>query len=129
MVRRLDSHTKGSGFKPLSSKYFYFCRKFFFFKVFWKFFIPLNKTDSSQTHFGFTNLGPEMLIFSVIAKRNFKFWFGSPCIIFHTYIICFNSRIWNISALLNKLMISHSVTNLSKYKHINHLIFDFWKTI
>ena len=39
-----------------------------------------NKTDDSQTHFGFINIGSEMLIFRVIAKTNFKFWFGSPCI-------------------------------------------------
>ena len=56
--------------------------------LFWKFFIALNKTDNSQTHFGFTNLGPEMLIFSVIAKRNFKFWFGSPDdIVWWTYVL------------------------------------------
>ena len=40
----------------------------------------VNKTDSSQTHFGFTNHGSEMVIYRVRAKRNFKFWFGSPCI-------------------------------------------------
>ena len=39
----------------------------------------INKTDSSQRHFGFTNHGSEMLIYSVRAKRNFKLWFGSPC--------------------------------------------------
>ena len=43
----------------------------------------LNKTYRSQTHFGFTNHGSEMLIYSVRAKRNFKFWFGSPCTLKH----------------------------------------------
>ena len=37
------------------------------------------KLDASQTHFGFTNIGSEMHSFRVIAKRHFKFWFGSPC--------------------------------------------------
>ena len=35
---------------------------------------------TSQTHFGFTNIGSETYIFRFIAKRNLKFWFGSPCI-------------------------------------------------
>ena len=37
------------------------------------------KLDASQTHFGFTNMGSEMHGFRVIAKRHFKFWFGSLC--------------------------------------------------
>ena len=41
--------------------------------------------DASQTHFGFTNNWSEMHTFSVIAKRNFKFWFGSPCITHQKY--------------------------------------------
>ena len=41
------------------------------------------KTTASQTHFGFTNLGLELLSFWVIALRKGEFWFGSPC----TYVI------------------------------------------
>ena len=36
---------------------------------------------ASETHFGFTIMESEMHSFRVIAKRNFKFWFGSPCMI------------------------------------------------
>ena len=36
------------------------------------------KPDSPQMHFGFTNIESEMHSFRVIAKTNFKFWFGSP---------------------------------------------------
>ena len=32
----------------------------------------------NKSYFGFTNIGSETLIFRVIAKTNFKFWFGSP---------------------------------------------------
>ena len=34
---------------------------------------------ASKTDFGFTNKGSEMHSLRVITKRNFKFWFGSPC--------------------------------------------------
>ena len=36
---------------------------------------------ATETHFGFIIMGSEMHSFRVIAKRNFKFWFGSPCTI------------------------------------------------
>ena len=37
------------------------------------------KTATSQTHFGFTNMGSKELIFRVIAIWKGKFWFGSLC--------------------------------------------------
>ena len=36
--------------------------------------------QASETHFGFTNMGPEMLSFRERANWKSKFWFGSPCI-------------------------------------------------
>ena len=47
--------------------------------------------DASKTHFGFTNIGSKTHIFRVIAKRNFKFWFGSPCKCFHPLISDFTT--------------------------------------
>ena len=46
-----------------------------------------NKTNASQTHFGFINLGSEMLSFWIIALRKGEFWVGSPCKmkLFQTY--------------------------------------------
>ena len=46
-------------------------------QIFWK----LKKTTASQTHFGFTNMGSEVLSFRVIALRKEQFWLGSPCIL------------------------------------------------
>ena len=37
------------------------------------------KTASSQTHFGFANIGSEMHTFRVTAIWSCNFWFGSPC--------------------------------------------------
>ena len=38
------------------------------------------KTTTSQTHYGFTNMGSEVLSFWVISLGKGQFWFGSPCI-------------------------------------------------
>ena len=46
----------------------------------------LDTLYASQTHFGFSNIGLEMHIFRVMAKRNLKFWFGSPCIHFQIHL-------------------------------------------
>jgi len=37
------------------------------------------KTTASQTHFGFANMGSEVLSFWVMGLRKGQFWFGSPC--------------------------------------------------
>ena len=39
----------------------------------------MKKTATSQIHFGFTNIGSEVVSFRVIAIQNQKLWFGSPC--------------------------------------------------
>ena len=57
--------------------FFQYSKVFYIFQLFVYNFSK--KTTASQKHFGFTNLGSEMLIFWVIALRKGEFWFGSPC--------------------------------------------------
>ena len=54
----------------------------------------LKKTTASQTHFGFTNMGLEMLSFKGIAIWNKKFRFGSPC----TYYKSTTLPIWSLKS-------------------------------
>ena len=57
-----------------------FFMKLVIFLNFSKNFLLTQKTATSQTHFGFTNLGPNMYHFRNRAIWNKKFRFGSPCI-------------------------------------------------
>ena len=72
----------------------YFWRKFLFFLSFSKNKFLAQETSTSQTHFGFTNLGSGMPTLRDRANWKSKFWFGSPCM----YIWSHNFCIWHNSS-------------------------------
>ena len=76
-VGKAKMRLRGGSFFRFSKKFSAVCLQFF------------KKTTTSQTHFGFTNMGSEMHSFRVVAKINFKFWFGLPCIIMNLRMLYF----------------------------------------
>ena len=72
------------------------------------------KAFTSQTHFGFNNIGSEMHIFRVIAKTNFEFCFGSPCILFYGLINDSTIAVAHLDQLLSTYFLSFSKNCLTK---------------
>ena len=75
------------------------------------------KTTTSQTHFGFTNMGSEMLQFRGRAIWNNGFWFGSPCKPLTPKI----RLTQNTSYVLNWLKVTYCVLNEMR-KKVFHVI-------
>ena len=90
---------------------------------FWRFFLYFsvvclqffNWTTASQTHFGFTNMGSEVLSFWVMGLKKGQFWFGSPCNYIKTVrkkmrlIFCYVAPEW-----INRFLIALQFWNAHK---------------
>ena len=74
-----------------------------------------NKIDGSQTHFGFSNIGSEMLIFRVIAKTNFKFWFGSPPVYLFSRYFKKGAKRDKLCFIYIKVIVIYRVGNTGKW--------------
>ena len=92
-------------------------------------FTIFKKTATSQTHFGFTNVGSEMQSFRAIAIWKGKLWFGSPCstIIYVSERRCFQKQLNKLSFFTGCL--SWKLVKLNWIFHIHKWIkiFDFRK--
>ena len=91
------------------------------------------KTTASQTHFGFTNMGSEVLSFWVIGLRKGQFWFGSPCSWFDEIFIIFFVRV-NCSffvIVVGRYLDFFNLFKLNRLKFYGNLIsqFDLVKSI
>ena len=76
------------------------------------------KWYASQTHFGFINMGSEMNSIRVIAKRHFKFWFGSPCITFYWSSLNRFEALWVALRMRRKSIPMTVIETISRTKNI-----------
>ena len=88
------------------------------------------KTSTSQTHFGFINIGSETLTFRCRANRKSKFWFGSPCmyLYWHTFFAYFTLTLFAQSDILSDVKLDAARKRSFRVVNINWFTMQspFW---